>query len=388
MKKIKMAIKSIFDVKKFYKAINLLKMLYMGRDTKYPKEVLSLEKRFAKYIGTEYALSFCNGTTSFDSAVFALGLEDGDEVLICGMSFQSVVLTLLQNRLNIQYMDMDENLNVLIDESKISKKTKLLVVSHLFGYPQNMKRLLEIKDKYNLKIIEDCSHAHGAEYNGSKVGKFGDISFFSFQGDKAVSGGEAGFTVTDEKIYYDRMRLYAHMGRDMTDIDIPTIFNGRGFGRKGRMHPFASALASIDLNYLDSNNNKIISSIKKLDEILSNFSFVSTIQKNTDSTLGGFHHGYPIWITDEDIIIKLLSDYSNIFRKYPYQMYHKYDILYNGVEYHKYIKLLEKKELVENNINLNMIEKAEKNLIFIDIKIIEEMDKNINKLKNILESYK
>ena len=217
----------MFEKKKLSQALKLLKMLYLNRDTKYPNEVSGFENRYAKFIGTDYALSFCNGTTAFDSALFSLGLRDGDSIILCGMNFQSVVLTSLQSRLRLKYVDMDENLNTRLDDTYVDENTKLIIISHLFGNPQNMDEVTKFVKKHNLLLLEDCSHAHGAEFNGSKVGNFGDVSFFSLQGEKAISGGEAGVAITNNKECYDRMRLYAHMGRDMSDIEVDALFRGR-----------------------------------------------------------------------------------------------------------------------------------------------------------------
>ena len=102
------------------------------------------------------------------------------------LTFSSVVFTCLQNEIDIIFLDFDSSLNIILPE-KIKNNVKAILITHVFGIPQEINKIKEFAFKNNLKIIEDCSHSHGAEYKGGKVGKFSDAAFFSLQGDKAIS---------------------------------------------------------------------------------------------------------------------------------------------------------------------------------------------------------
>lgn len=388
LKKLKKYFNLIFTKKKFRQFIALSKMFFFEQNTKYPKEVIKFEKNFAKYIGAKYASSFCNGTSAFEAALFALGLEDDDEVIICGMSFHSVIMNTLFKRLKVIYVDMDENLNMKIDERIISNKTKLIIICHWFGYSQNMKQIINLVKKYRIYLIEDCSHAHGADYNGKKLGNFGDISFFSLQGDKAISGGEGGIAVTNNDEYFKKMTLYGHLGREMQNIESHDIFKNRGYGKKYRMHPFAAVLANEDLKDIDKRNLHLRKSIKTLEKIIGRYDFMKIIHQNDNSTIGGFHIGIPIWASNEKIAHELIYHESKFFKKYPYKHYFKHDIFKSGKYYVDLINKDIPTKLKKNEDSLIQVEKAEKYLIFFDLKKINKIKKYSSDLIKLLDKYR
>ena len=153
---------------------------------------------FSRYIGIKFSLTFNNGTTACESILFALNLKRGDTILMSSLTFSSVVFTCLQNEIDIIFLDFDSSLNIILPE-KIKNNVKAILITHVFGIPQEINKIKEFAFKNNLKIIEDCSHSHGAEYKGGKVGKFSDAAFFSLQGDKAISSGEGGIAITNKK---------------------------------------------------------------------------------------------------------------------------------------------------------------------------------------------
>ena len=179
-------------------------------------------------------------------------------------------------------------------KKKIDEKVKMVLVSHLFGIPQNIKNIISIASKNNLKIIEDCSHAHGAKLNGKYIGTFGDIGIFSLQGDKAVSGGEGGMAISNKKNLYEKMKLYGHMGRDLSDVNFLDEIKSTGLGKKSRMHPLAAGLAIIELNYLYEFNKTVNKNILKLRNFLKNYSNIKLIDNLKSSEMGGFYYGFPL----------------------------------------------------------------------------------------------
>jgi dTDP-4-amino-4,6-dideoxygalactose transaminase len=121
-----------------------------------------------------------------------------------------------------------------------------------------MDQVLEIARRHNLKVIEDCSHAHGALWKGRPVGSLGDIGVFSLQGAKPIAAGEGGVAVTDSAQLLDRMLAYGHQGRRVSgtlELAEPSaFFPVTGFGRKCRAHPLGIALAEVDLKWLRRRN--------------------------------------------------------------------------------------------------------------------------------------
>jgi dTDP-4-amino-4,6-dideoxygalactose transaminase len=255
-------------------------------------------------------------------------------------------------------------------------------VSHLFGFPQDIHKIEELAKKYNLKIIEDCSHAHGAMYRGRKVGALGDVAFFSLQGDKAVAGGEGGVVTTNNKNIFDRMRLYAHMGRDLSDIAMENneYFLRIGYGRKGRMHPVSATLAAVDLDMLDETNQRLNSKIEEIYSALASFSNMKTIDRPKQSSLGGFHYGLPIWLKGNnvsDLKQRLFRSKNMVFREYPYVQYHKYPFFSDSQMFHEVIH--ENSSVIGNEEatipSLKTVEVAVQALVFLDIKSVDNFNR-------------
>ena len=141
----------------------------------YPKSVQKFEQDFSNYIGRKFGLTFCNGTSSIEAAIFALNLSKDDEILIPSSTFHASIGPIVNLSKKPIFVDIDPN-TLTIDcndlKKKITNKSKVLLIVHPWGYPCNMDEILKIVKEYNLKLIEDCSHAHGATYNNNKIGSF------------------------------------------------------------------------------------------------------------------------------------------------------------------------------------------------------------------------
>ncbi|GAB1402346.1 hypothetical protein MASR1M68_12570 [Elusimicrobiota bacterium] len=139
------------------------------------KYVSEFEKAFAKYCGCKYAVSVTSGTTALHLALRAVGIKNGDEVIIPSFTMIACAFAVCYTGAKPVFVDIDEktwNIDVSKIEKKITKKTKAIMPVHIFGNPCNMKEIIKIAKKHKLHIIEDCAQAHGAEYNGKKVGQF------------------------------------------------------------------------------------------------------------------------------------------------------------------------------------------------------------------------
>lgn len=173
------------------------------------------EKNFKSYIGTKFGLTASNGTAALHLALSALGIKEGDEVIVPDLTFISPVNTVLYNHATPVLCDIDPE-NWCIDPEKVEKliteKTKAIIVVHLYGNSANMDKLMEIKKKYNLYLIEDTAESLGTEYKGKKLGSFGDVGCFSFYGNKIITTGEGGFCTTNNEEIYKMMLLLRDHG--------------------------------------------------------------------------------------------------------------------------------------------------------------------------------
>lgn len=168
----------------------------------FGKFLPKFEKDFANYIGCEYGIATSNGTVALHLALAALGIGKGDKVLVSSLTNMATFFAVhYQGAVPIP-IDIEPdtwNINPALLEEKITPRTKAIIVVHIYGHPVDMDPVLEIAKKHNLFVIEDAAEAHGAEYNGKKVGSFGDISCFSFYVNKIITTGEGGMVVTNNK---------------------------------------------------------------------------------------------------------------------------------------------------------------------------------------------
>jgi len=160
-----------------------------------------VESALKKYFNISYTKTFDSGRTALQIALQALDIQKGDEVLIQGYTCMVVSNAVVWADATPVYVDIDESYNIDIEklESRISKKTKVLVVQHTFGTPANLDELLRIAKKHNLKVIEDCAHSLGASYKNKLTGTFGDIGMFSFGTDKVISCIRGGALITSDE---------------------------------------------------------------------------------------------------------------------------------------------------------------------------------------------
>ena len=183
------------------------------------KYVTEFEKAFAKYCGCKYAVAVTSGTTALHLALASLGIKKGDEVIIPSFTMIACAFAVCYTGAKPVFIDIDEktwNIDVSKIENKITKKTKAIMPVHIFGNPCNMKEIIRIAKKYKLHIVEDCAEAHGAEYNGKKVGSFSSVAAFSFFANKNLTAGEGGMVVTNNKKYYDKCRYLRNMSYSLT----------------------------------------------------------------------------------------------------------------------------------------------------------------------------
>lgn len=159
------------------------------------------ERRIAEYVGASHAVAVSSGTSALHLIVKAMDIGPGDEVLVPSFTFVSSANAILYEGASPVFVDIEPdtyNLDPQDLEMKVTPRTKAIMVVDVFGHPAEWDEILRISEKYNLKVIDDSCEALGAEYNGRKLGQFGDAAAFAFYPNKQITTGEGGMIVTDD----------------------------------------------------------------------------------------------------------------------------------------------------------------------------------------------
>lgn len=207
--------------------------------------VKRFENEFARYLGVPYAGSTSSGTAALHLALLALGVGPGDEVILPAMTIASCYFAIWYTGAKAIPVDVDPETYCidpdLIDRA-VTKRTKVIMVVHLFGHPADMDPIMAIAKKHTLKVLEDAAEAHGAEYKGRKVGSIGDIAIFSFYANKIVTTGEGGMVVSNNKRYIDRVNKIKALNHSKTRF----IHDGIGYTYLMSNMQAAVGLASLE----------------------------------------------------------------------------------------------------------------------------------------------
>lgn len=176
--------------------------------------VKRLEEGMAHLTDRKYGVAVSNGSTALETAIMALQLQAGDEVILPTFTIISCAAPIVRVGAKPVLVDSDAktwNMGVEDIESKITKRTKAIMVVHLYGLPVDMEPVLALAKKYQLAIIEDAAEMHGQMYRDRPCGSFGDISTFSFYPNKHITSGEGGMVLTDSKALAERMRAIRNL---------------------------------------------------------------------------------------------------------------------------------------------------------------------------------
>lgn len=169
--------------------------------------VKDFEKGIAEYLGVNHAVSVSNGTVALHLALMTLGIGKGDEVILPSLTYVASANAVTYTGATPVFADSlyeSWQIDPADVERKITDKTKAIMVVHLYGQPCDMDAIMKIAKDHNLYVIEDCAEAFGSKYKGKCVGGFGDISAFSFYGNKTITTGEGGMVVTNDKELAER----------------------------------------------------------------------------------------------------------------------------------------------------------------------------------------
>lgn len=216
-------------------------------------EVGKFEKEFAHWLGLEDAVGVGSGTEALHLAVRALELEPDDEVISPTFTFIASAGAVALANVKPAFCDIEPVLyNIDPDDLKkrITPKTKAIVVVHLFGHPAPMDEIMEIAREHNLKVIEDCAQATGAEYKGKKVGTIGDFGCFSFFPSKNLGGvGDGGMVVANSADDLEKVRVLKSHGSKVK-------YYHDTLGTNSRLDTLQAAALNVKLKYLDRWNEE------------------------------------------------------------------------------------------------------------------------------------
>ena len=258
------------------------------------------ETKYANSLGRKYALTSPNGTTSIKEAMYALGVGVGDEVIAPSSTYWATVLQSYNLGATPVFADIDPN-TLCIDandiEHRITENTKLIVVTHLSGMPVDMDAVMAIARKHNIKVLEDCSHAHGALYKGKEVGTLGDASAFSLMSVKSLAIGEGGIFFTDDQEVYERGILYGHYLRhDEIKLEHIKKYTGMPCGaHKNRLSQLHAAIGLVQLKNYPGQMAEIDKAMNYFCDQLESTKGIRPIrpEKGSGSTKGGWY--YPLF---------------------------------------------------------------------------------------------
>ena len=210
--------------------ISIANPVFNGNEKKYLMECIDtgwissngrfindFEKEFSGFCDCKYSLACANGTVSLHLILHAMGIGEGDEVIIPNLTYIATANTVKYCNAKPVFCDSDKttwNIDPYSIESKITEKTKAIMPVHLYGLPSDMDAIMNLAEKYNLKVIEDAAEAHGATYKGRKVGTIGHAGSFSFFGNKIITSGEGGMITTNDDKLYNKMKLLRSQGVD------------------------------------------------------------------------------------------------------------------------------------------------------------------------------
>lgn len=217
------------------------------------ENVREFEEEFAKSIGSSFCVGVDNGTNAIKLGIQALGIGSGDEVIVQTNTYIATVLGITANGATPVFVEPNEFFNMDENqiEKSISKKTKAVLVTHLYGQATKMDKILSICKKHNLYLLEDCAQAHYADYKGKKVGTFGVLGFFSFYPTKNIGAyGDAGAIVTDNEDLYKKIMMLRNYGSSIRyDFELEN-------GSNSRLDEIQAALLRVKVGHADEITNE------------------------------------------------------------------------------------------------------------------------------------
>jgi len=265
------------------------------------KKVAEFEAAFAKYNNAQYCVGVANGLDALTISLLTFGFEKGSEVIVPANTYIATILAIIHSGLVPVLVESEldtYNLNPLKIQEKITKKTKAIMVVHLYGKPTKMQEIVSIAQQNNLKIVEDCAQAHGANIAGKKVGTFGEAGAFSFYPTKNLGClGDGGAIITNDEAVYEKAKMYRNYGSKVK-------YYNEVVGYNSRLDELQAAFLTVKLKYLD----KINLHKRKLAEIYDNELRDAVIKPIRLDNYYDVFHIYPIRVPQREQLRQFLLD--------------------------------------------------------------------------------
>jgi len=312
------------------------------------------ENKFSSMLNVKYAVALANCTVALHLAMKLVDIKEDDEIICPSLTFVATVNAIRYINAIPVFADIKNYDDLTIDpkdiEKKITNKTKAIVVMHYGGFSCDMDSIMAIANKYNLIVIEDACHGPLSEYNGNKLGTFGDIGCFSFFSNKNISTGEGGMLITNNKEYFERAKLLRSHG--MTSLSYErskghsTSYDVIELGYNYRMDDIRASIGIVQLDKLENDLKKradvrkmYIQELSKIDDIIIPFKDYTEFCSN---------YIYPIVLKNSnfekrDVIRKKLAD-AGIQTSVHYPAVHRFLI------YKDFYKELPNTDYVSNNL--------------------------------------
>ncbi|MDD3149805.1 MAG: DegT/DnrJ/EryC1/StrS family aminotransferase [Candidatus Gastranaerophilales bacterium] len=265
--------------------------------------VKKLESDFAKYCGTSYAIGVANGTDALHLALRALEIGAGDEVITVAFTFVATAEAIGLVGATPVFVDINDdtfNLDYTELEKKITSKTKAIIPVHLYGQPADMGPIMEIAKKYNLYVIEDCAQAVGAEYNGQKVGSFGDIGCFSFFPTKNLGCFGDGGIITTNSDYLNKKII------GLRNHGSQVRYYHEEIGLNSRLDEIQAAILNVKFKHIDKWNEERQENAYLYNELLKDVEDVVTPDELDG--VKAVYHQYTIQVPNRDEMHKKLAE--------------------------------------------------------------------------------
>lgn len=215
-------------------------------------EVKSFEQEWADYIGTKYCVGLASGLDALWISFRLLNIGSGDEVIVCANAYIACVMGISMNGAVPVFVEPDQYDN--IDAEKIEKaitpNTKAILAVHLYGQACDMTRIMDIAQRYGLRVVEDCAQSHGNHWLGKTVGSFGDIGCFSFYPSKGCGAfGDAGCITTDSEELANACRVFRNYGSEKR-------YHNQVVGTNSRLDEMQAGLLRVKLKHLEDFNRE------------------------------------------------------------------------------------------------------------------------------------
>lgn len=237
--------KPIIEEEEIEAVVDVLKSGYLSQGLK----VKELENKFADYCGAKHAIAVNSGTATLHCALYAFGVEEGDEVITTPFTFVATANSILMQRARPVFVDIEEetfNIDPEKIEDKITKKTKAILPVDLFGHPHDVSAINRIATENNLRVLDDAAQSVAAEYKGKKVGTLSDATSFSLYATKNLTAGVGGIVTTNSDEVMKKCRLFRHHGQDESKM-----YEYLEFGYNYRMMDMIAVIAIEQLEKIE-----------------------------------------------------------------------------------------------------------------------------------------